>query len=354
MRHALPILWLIGTLLVSTRVQAQSAGSTTTGSSTGTTQPNTTLPATATYPIPAHDPVMAKQGDTYYVFTTGRGITIWSSKDKVTWKREKPVFDTAPPWAVAAVPTFKNHIWAPDISFHNGQYYLFYSVSAFGKNTSCIGLATNKTLNPKDPAYKWEDQGLIVQSVPGRDNWNAIDPNLQVDEQGRPWLSFGSFWDGIKLVRLKDDRTGIAQPQEWYTLASRKRSDQADDKKAGDGAIEAPFIFRKGNYYYLFVSFDYCCRGASSTYNIRVGRSDKLTGPYVDREGKKLITGGGTPVLQGDKDWHGVGHNSAYTFDGTDYLVYHGYDAADGGKSKLLIRKLSWESEGWPVADAAQ
>src|SRR5207237_10083390 len=86
--------------------------------------------------IPVHDPVMIKQDDTYYLFATGRGIAVWSSKDMQQWKREEPVFSTAPEWAVQAIPGFKNHIWAPDISYHKGTYYLYYSVSGFGKNNS--------------------------------------------------------------------------------------------------------------------------------------------------------------------------------------------------------------------------
>ncbi|WP_234736829.1 arabinan endo-1,5-alpha-L-arabinosidase [Tellurirhabdus bombi] len=303
--------------------------------------------------ISVHDPVMIRQDSTYYLFATGRGISVWSSKDQQNWQREKPVFETAPAWAVQAVPSFKNHIWAPDISFHNGKYYLFYSVSAFGKNTSCIGLVTNKTLNPASPDYKWEDVGKIIQSIPGRDDWNAIDPNLQFDEAGKPWLSYGSFWGGLKLVQLRDDLTAVAEPQEWYTIASRKRS-EGPNGLVNDSAIEAPFIFKKDNRYYLFASFDLCCKGPNSTYKIVVGRADKITGPYVDREGKKMVLGGGTLVLQGDKNWHGVGHNSAYTFNGTDYLVFHGYDAADGGKSKLLIQKMNWDSDGWPLLAAEQ
>jgi arabinan endo-1,5-alpha-L-arabinosidase len=83
--------------------------------------------------VPAHDPVMARQGDTYYLYCTGNGISVWSSKDRLNWKREKPVFDASPAWAVEAVPGFKGHIWAPDISYFKGTYYLYYSVSAFGK-----------------------------------------------------------------------------------------------------------------------------------------------------------------------------------------------------------------------------
>jgi arabinan endo-1,5-alpha-L-arabinosidase len=299
--------------------------------------------------IPVHDPVMIKQGDTYYLFCTGPGISVWSSLDMATWKKEKPVFDQAPAWAVEAVPGFKNHIWAPDISFHQGKYYLFYSVSAFGKNTSCIGLATNKTLNPEDPAYKWEDLGKIVQSVPGRDLWNAIDPNLVLDEKGTPWLSFGSFWNGLKLVKMKNDLTALAQPEEWYTIAGRPRNASIADSSAGNAAIEAPFIFKKDKYYYLFASFDYCCKGVNSTYKIVVGRSENVRGPYVDKTGKKMAEGGGSLILEGNKSWYGVGHNAAYTFNGTDYLIFHGYDASDNGKSKLRIEKMTWDAAGWPL-----
>jgi arabinan endo-1,5-alpha-L-arabinosidase len=296
-----------------------------------------------------HDPVLIRQDSTYYLFATGRGIAVWSSPDRVHWKREAPVFASAPTWAGTVVPDFKNHVWAPDISYHDGTYYLFYSVSTFGKNTSAIGLATNRTLHPTDPAYRWEDQGIIVQSVPGRDDFNAIDPNLVTDEAGVPYLAFGSFWTGLKLVRLRNDRRGIASPAEWYALAARPRADERTGHQAGTGAIEAPFIVRRGSYYYLFASYDYCCRGAQSTYHVRVGRATQVTGPYLDREGRKLTEGGGTPVVAGNADWYGVGHNAVVSFEGIDYLVYHGYDAHDGGKSKLLIRSFVWDSEGWPA-----
>lgn len=299
--------------------------------------------------IPVHDPVMIRQDSTYYVFATGKGIRVWSSTDQVHWKAEKPVFDAAPAWTTQTNPaTRPNDFWAPDISYHNGRYYLFYSSSVFGKNSSAIGLATNTTLRSSDPAYRWIDQGLVIQSVPGRDNWNAIDPNLLVDSTGKAWLTFGSFWEGIKLVRLRDDLTGPANPPEWYTLAGRPRTDTTGGKEAGNGAIEAPFVFRRNGYYYLFVSFDYCCRGPKSTYKMMVGRSATITGPYLDRTGKAMTQGGGTLVMAGDTAWYGVGHNSTYTFDGTDYLVYHGYDASDNGKSKLLIKPLRWDAQGWP------
>jgi arabinan endo-1,5-alpha-L-arabinosidase len=305
-----------------------------------------------------HDPVIIKQDSTYYIFCTGWGVSVFSSKDMKSWKNEQPVFAKGPQWATDSIPSFAGHIWAPDISFYNGEYYLYYSVSAFGKNTSCIGLATNKTLDPKDPAFSWIDHGKVIQSIPGKTNWNAIDPNLVIDETGTPYLCFGSFWDGIKMVKLSPDAKSVDEDIRFIpTIASRKADPNMENPPAVEGnpvdaggnAIEAPFIFRKGAYYYLFASIDYCCKGINSTYKMIVGRSEKVTGPYVDQAGVPMIKGGGTIVLQGDNNWHGVGHNAVATFDGIDYLVFHAYDAHDDGKPKLRIEKLKWNKEGWPL-----
>ena len=301
--------------------------------------------------IRVHDPVMIREGGTYYLFSTGMGIAVFSSKNLKDWKKEAPVFDAPPAWAVEAVPGFKGHIWAPDISFQNGLYYLYYSVSSFGKNTSCIGLATNKTLDSNDPDYKWTDHGKVIQSIPGRDLWNAIDPNLVRDDKNVPWLSFGSFWGGMKLVKLDESLKAVAEPQEWYTISKRERSFKTPDDKAGEAAVEAPFIFKKNGFYYLFVSFDFCCRGSESTYKVVVGRAQDVKGPYLDKEGVRMDEGGGSLVVQGNENYFGVGHNSAYTFDGKDYLVFHGYSAAKEGKPELLIREVHWDSDNWPTVN---
>ncbi|MFD1875074.1 arabinan endo-1,5-alpha-L-arabinosidase [Hymenobacter bucti] len=310
-------------------------------------------PAQAPSPaIPIHDPVLTRQNGTYYLFGTGNGITVWSSKDRQSWTAEKPVFAAPPAWAQRDVPGFKGHIWAPDISFANGQYSLFYSISTFGKNRSAIGLATNKTLDPRSPDFKWTDHGAVIESVPGRDMWNAIDPNLVRDERGTPWLTFGSFWNGIKLVQLRPDLTGPVEPAQWRTLARRPRTATLTDSLPGDGAIEGPFIFKHADYYYLFVSFDYCCRGPQSTYKMMVGRAKAVTGPYLDQAGTPLEQGGGTLVLQGNADWFGVGHNAVATFDKVDYLVFHGYDGHDKGRPKLRIEPIIWNAAGWPTVTA--
>lgn len=304
-----------------------------------------------TSPIPVHDPVMIQQDSTYYLYATGWGISVWSSPDRKNWERREPVFRDPPPWADTVVPDFRNHLWAPDISFRNGKYYLYYSVSSFGSNRSAIGVATNTTLNPDAPGYRWVDHGPVVQSVPGRDLWNAIDPNLTFDEDGTPWLSFGSYWRGLKIVKLNETMTAIARdPQRWHTIAARHRYWKLPDRYAGDtenGDIEAPFIFKKAPYYYLFASWDRCCAGENSTYKIVVGRSKQITGPYYDRSGKEMTFGGGTLVAKGTGKWAAVGHPAAYSWDDKDYLVFHGYDRSDEGRSKLIIEPIRWE-DGWP------
>ncbi|HPA82177.1 MAG TPA: family 43 glycosylhydrolase, partial [Thermoanaerobaculales bacterium] len=228
---------------------------------------------------------------------------------------------------------------------------LYYSVSAFGKNTSAIGVTVNSTLDPASPSYEWEDQGIVVRSVPNRDMWNAIDPHVFIDDDGTPWLSFGSFWGGLKLVKLDPSLTALAEPQEWHSIAKRERSVLTDDSVAGPAALEAPFIFRKGDWHYLFISWDKCCRGKDSTYKIMVGRSTEVTGPYLDRSGRDLAEGGGTLVLAGDENYYALGHNSAYTIDGKDYLVFHAYEVADDGRQKLKVLEMKWDEDGWPVID---
>lgn len=300
--------------------------------------------------VEVHDPVMTQVGNTYYAFSTGPGITYYSSTDKVHWKHVGRVFADEPSWARKIAPGFNGHLWAPDIYQKNGLFYLYYSVSAFGKNTSGIGVAVNSTLDPADDNYQWVDQGPILQSIPNRDNWNAIDPAIIEDEQGNAWMSFGSFWDGLKLVKLDDDMVRLAEPQEWHTIAKRERSADQADADPGDAAIEAPYIFHKNGYYYLFVSFDKCCRGMNSTYNVRVGRAKTITGPYLDRNGKSMLDGGGSLVIGGNKNWVALGHNAAYTFDGKDYLVLHAYETADNALQKLRILPIQWQ-QGWPIVN---
>lgn len=325
--------------------------------------------------VVVHDPVMIEHDGMYYIFHTDYGLKMWSSPDLENWKDEGAIFPEAPAWSFDVNPEFENHIWAPDITFHNGKFYLFYSISAFGRNTSAIAVATNTTLDTSSPNYKWVDHGPVIRSVPGRDMWNAIDPNLSFDDEGNPWLSFGSFWMGLKIVRLDESLTKVYEPETWRTIAARHRDWKVDERDAGDaanpelnyselyskdqltanqtmqnGALEAPFIFKKNGFYYLFFSWDRCCKGLDSSYKTVVGRSKSIDGPYYDKTGTKLIHGGGTIIASKTERWAAVGHPAAYTFNGTDYLVAHAYDKTDEGKPKLILAEISWV-DGWPTVE---
>ncbi len=297
---------------------------------------------------PVHDPCIIRQGEKYYVFSTSVKtdtagfIACRRSGDLVTWERDGFVFDQIPEWAREAVPRTKG-IWAPDISFFNDLYHLYYSVSSFGSNHSVIGLATNKTLDRKAPGFEWVDRGLVIQSRM-HDRFNAIDPNLCVDREGRHWLSWGSFWDGIKMARI-DPATGKRlDTAELISLASRPAP------RGEPSPIEAPFVIARGDYYYLFASFDFCCRGAKSTYFVVCGRSKEVTGPYIDVNGRAMLEGGGSIVIQGDARFKGTGH-SAYLREGErDYLVYHAYDVEHAGAPALRISPVYWTPDGWPRA----
>ena len=287
-----------------------------------------------------HDPVMIRAGDAWYVFSTGPGIPMRRSGDLLRWEKAGRVFaEEVPAWAHKEIPEARD-IWAPDISYYNRRFHLYYSVSTFGSQRSCIGLATNKTLDPSSPEYEWVDHGKVIESFPNKVDYNAIDPNLVLDKQRQPWLVWGSYWGGIKLVRLNPD-TGkpLDKDGQIHSLAARPRRH----------AIEAPFLVFRDGYYYLFVSFDHCCRGVASDYRVMVGRSREITGPYVDFQGRPMLKGHGTLVLAGYGAWRGPGHNGIVLGSEGDWLVHHMYDVGEKGVPTLQIRPLIWGRDGWPV-----
>lgn len=308
-----------------------------------------------------HDPSIIKDGGAWYLFGTATGpvrdgeLPVRCSRDLHEWKRCGNVFASIPEWIKKQSPTTKE-LWAPDISYFNGEYHLYYAFSVFGKNTSGIALATNKTLDPRSRDFQWKDRGLVLLSTE-KDDFNAIDPNLVKDGEGSAWLAFGSFWNGIKMRRI-DPKTGLLSRSDsnLYSLARRKRPANPPPNPPGlPGnwqAIEAPFIVHHGNYFYLFVSFDLCCRGTKSTYKTMVGRSAKVTGPYVDASGIPMLEGGGTPVLLGNSRWFGPGGESIRMGadhglgDDHDIIVFHAY-AATTGYPYLQISTIDW-SGGWP------
>ena len=284
-----------------------------------------------------HDPTLIESKGVYYLWNTGPRIPAKTSTDLKAWRDAPSAFGNQnPAWVAREVPGATD-LWAPDVSFFGGQYHLYYSASTFGSNSSCIGHATRAALE----SGSWQDQGPVVCSNHGtRDDWNAIDPNVVVDAEGTPWLSFGSFWSGIKAIEL--DMTGKRANDDLHSLATRPRN--------VEGAIEAPVIVRRCGFYYLFVSFDKCCSGANSTYNMRVGRSENVMGPYVDKQGTPLLQGGGSPLLMVHARYKGPGHNAVLLAEDGAYNVYHTYDAQQNGRSILRVSELRWDADKWPVS----
>lgn len=282
-----------------------------------------------------HDPSAIFAHGQYYEFQTGRGLPTKTSTDLLEWKAGAAVFASNPSWIAQQVPGATD-LWAPDISYFGGEYHLYYAASTFGSNKSCIGHASRAALN----SGSWTDHGSVICSNMGtKDDWNAIDPNVIVDEKGTPWMAFGSFWGGLKLIQL--DNSGKRANTDVLAIAARP---------SNGGAIEAPYIVRRCGYYYLFASFDNCCKGVDSTYKIMVGRATSVTGPYKDKQGVDMMKGGGTLILQGGTRWRGPGHNAVLFSEAKAYNVYHSYDANNDGASFLRISELFWDEDGWPVS----
>jgi hypothetical protein len=298
----------------------------------------------------AHDPsTMIKDGSRYYIFTTGKGIPNKYSTDLRNWTAAAQVFPSGPPaWATNAVSGYdpNNWSWAPDVAYFNGRYNLYYSVSAWGTIDSAIGLASSPSL----VSPTWTDQGKVVQSdasgytTTNTDytSINCIDPSILVDTNGTVWMSFGSYSDGIMLVQL-DPTTG------------KPIAPASAVKIANNGAYffsnttEGSCIYQRGSYYYLFLNFGGCCSGVDSTYNIRVGRSSTIAGPYLDKIGNSMLNGGGTMLLESSGRFIGPGHAAIMNDNGTNWFTYHYYDGNDSGTAKLGLSRLYWSADGWPV-----
>ncbi|WP_157544382.1 arabinan endo-1,5-alpha-L-arabinosidase [Jonesia quinghaiensis] len=318
--------------------------------------------------LDAHDPSLIiddagtpdTNDDVWYVYSTGNGAIglgspqVRRSEDQgTTWEDLGPAWTAAdePYWAREII-TGVDNFWAPEVVEHDGTYYMYYSASTFGSSTSLIGLYTNTTLDPQDPNYRWEDQGEVLRST-SDSTVNAIDPGISADADGNPWMVYGSFWDGLVIV-----------PLEWPSGKLPGQAETTDDPLAASGvepqliaqrgyapnAIEAGFLYQRDGWYYLFFSRDSCCKGTDSTYNMAVGRSQSITGPYVDANDVPLTEDGGLPLLSTTGNMIGPGGQSVARSGEIDVLAYHYYDADLGGQFQLALRELAWDDNGWPIA----
>ncbi len=283
-----------------------------------------------------HDPsTIVPDHDRYYVFGTRPGIAVRSSADLLAWRVEPSVFPVTPNWTRSVAPGFDGYLWAPDIIHLHDKFYLYYAVSAWGKKTSAIGLATSPTLDHTATNYAWTDLGMVISSTNSSD-FNTIDPSVMQDRDGSLWLAFGSYWKGIYLTAL-DPATGL-----------RPGTNSPLYHLAWNESIEAACLIQHGRFYYLFVNWGQCCRGTNSTYEVRVGRADKIIGPYLDQTGSDLAAGGGSKFLGNEGRYIGPGHIGLVTARNRQWISYHTYDADFKGRSRLFLRQLDWSPDDWP------
>ena len=304
------------------------------------------------YAIYTHDPsTLIKENDRYYYFMTSENLVYHWSTDLRNWNNHSSVFASGiPAWTTNAVPAFTGHFWAPDVAYFNGKYHVYYSVSEWGTIDSAIGLVTTPSL----VSPVWTDQGKVVQSdpvgytQPGTDTtgYNCIDPSILVDDDDSVWMTFGSYSSGILVTEI-DPSTGLRM--NTSSLEATLVANNTEGTSRGWGSsIEAAFTYKHDGYYYLFVNYGGCCSGVDSTYNIRVGRSASIIGPYYDKNGVDMRDAGGTMLLESSGRFIGPGHAGILNDNGTEWFSYHYYDGNENGYSKFSLLRLSWDAAGWP------
>ena len=285
-----------------------------------------------------HDPVMIKQDGTYYIFHTGHGVSMKHSNDRIHWKNYNRVFDKKelPDWHTEFIPEQNGHLWAPDIHYRDGKYHLYYSVSAWMNFNSSIGYASNTTLDTSDADYKWVDQGRVISFKNGGEGVNVIDPNVFVDEEGTPWLFYGSYQAGLRLVELEKETGHLKKDPPDITVIT---------KSMGEGA----YVIKSHGYYYIFASRGICCKGLESTYHVIMGRSKNLKGPYLNKEGESWVDNNHSLFMEGNYEEPGRGHNGFFAENDTLFIVYHAYTRSEEGKPMLNIRPVYVDEDGWPT-----
>lgn len=279
--------------------------------------------------LDAHDPSALFDGGKLWIVSGGSAVLVRTATDLANIEEVARIFEERPSWVVDAVPD-SDGIWSPELAYFGGLYHLYYAVSTIASNRSCIGHATTDLL---DVASEWLDTGPVI-CTQASDDLNAIDPSILQTSDGLIWLAFGSYASGIKLVQL--DASGAETASEPLSLA-----DRPDD----GGALQAPALAQHGGFYYLFVSF-----GAGTAHRLMVGRATAIEGPYVDRTGRALLEGGGTPLFEPSPRFIGAGSNDIFQVGPRSYNIFHAYDEEDERRAKLRLASLTWDAEGWPVS----
>ena len=292
------------------------------------------------------DPTVQRALDgTFYAYATG--CKCKKSTDLVNWTNVSGVI-SRPTWndSIHADGTKDSYsLWAADVNYVDGKYICYYASALWGNGSRTgIGVAVG------DTPTKFTDKGKLFRSTEIGVK-NSIDP-CYVEEFDKKYLVWGSFND-ICIVELTDDALAVKNfnpinnPQ---PNGSWKR--HAGVTKLAGGAFEGAMIYKRGKYYYLFCSVGSCCEGQNSTYRTVVGRSQKLMGPYVNKQGGQMVSDNYTTIISGDNRWKGPGHNSEIITDdeGQTWLLYHSYDMNNDCNGRLmLLDKITWDKSDWPV-----
>ncbi|KAF5857842.1 hypothetical protein ETB97_005216 [Aspergillus alliaceus] len=293
-------------------------------------------------PCNVHDPglVRRESDGMYFRFSTGNRISYASSPSiEGPWR----IMGSMLPGGSSINLPGRNELWAPDVQYVNGKYHVYYSVSTFGSQDSTIGLATSPSMDPNT----WTDHGSTgVSSQPSKP-YNAIDANLFTDTDGSKFMVFGSFWQGIFMARMNAASTKVASAS----------SNTAYDP-SGTHAVEGAYMYKYGNWYYLFYSVGICCGydknrpARGKEYKIKVCRSSSATGHFIDANGVSCMAGGGTVVLESHDNVYGPGGQGVFMDPVLGPILYYHYVDTNIGFADYQ-KLFGWNridfSSGWPV-----
>lgn len=291
-----------------------------------------------------HDPSMTRFEDGYALMSTNNNLQLWTSEDAYSWHDHKSTVSGIPQWAYTYAPKTEG-IWAPDIFYMNGEYRVYYCVSEFGARNSAIGYQSTTSIMPGSNGYGWTDHGHVFHTKQGTDSYNAIDADVVKDTEGNYWMAFGSFGLGIQLIKL-DATTGYQANDDKtvYNIARRTSS-------ASGGAEEGPSLIEHNGQYFLFTAWDICCKQLKdieqTTYKTAYGRADKVTGPYKDRAGYSMTSGGGTILMERYGRYIGPGGGEAFQDLNRVRFVHHYYDLNGDSLNHIHIRDVVFTDDNW-------
>ncbi|MCL4102519.1 hypothetical protein MMG03_002121 [Fibrobacter succinogenes] len=293
---------------------------------------------------PGHDPSMIRLDNGYALMSTNNHLQLWTSEDAYTWKDNGRTMQAVPSWLTQYAPGMED-VWAPDIYKFDDEYRVYYCGSEFGKRNSAIGYTASKSMIPGTAGYGWTDKGHVFHTKEGTDKYNAIDSDIIKTSQGEYWMAFGSFGLGIQLIKI-DGKTGYqaSDDKTVYNIARRTST-------ASGGAEEGPALIEHNGQFFLFTAWDKCCQQGNNieqtTYKTAYGRADKVTGPYKDRAGYNMATGGGTILLERYGRYVGPGGGEPFQDINRVRFVHHYYDNAGDKYNHIHIRDVVFTDDNW-------